>query len=74
MVEQKRSFRTPGSAGQIVAASIVGFCGIYLCATAVLDENVVLALVTAVQATSGLYLLVWHVRERRRGPRTGEQK
>jgi hypothetical protein len=73
MVEQKRTFRTPGSVGQVVAASILGLCGIYLCVSAVLNENVVPAVVAAVQSASGLYLVVWHVRARRRGSRAGEQ-
>jgi hypothetical protein len=54
MVEQKRTFRTPGSVGQVVAASILGLCGIYLCVSAVLNENVVPAVVAAVQSASGL--------------------
>lgn len=68
MADEKRAFRTPGSTGQIVAATIVALCGIVLCVRAAGDGDVVPAVVAAIQAVAGTYLVVWHTRVRRRTP------
>jgi Flp pilus assembly protein TadB len=58
--------RTPGSRVQIAAAGVLAFVGAFLCVSAITDGRALPAVVAALQFAIGVYLLVWHLRERRR--------
>lgn len=64
MSHERQDFFTPGSTGQLVAASIVALCGAFLLATAVVDANTLRAVVAGLQTAAGTYLVVWHLRRR----------
>ncbi|VTR78421.1 hypothetical protein [Cellulomonas hominis] len=51
---------------QVIAAAVLVLVGAVLCGAAIADGRTFAAVVGAVQCAIGVYLLVWHVRERRR--------